>query len=62
MQMILAKEKSFHIVNDSEIPHRVVFLDETWVFATGSASNKCSDGTASLLGTGGTLNTKWICF
>jgi hypothetical protein len=31
---------------NSEIPHQVVFLDESWVFATGSESKICHGGTS----------------
>jgi hypothetical protein len=34
---------------DQQVPHQMIFLDDSWMFASGSDSKMWSDDTASML-------------
>jgi hypothetical protein len=43
-----------------EIPHQVVFLDETWVYANGSELKMWSDGTSQSVNKRRLTSTRYI--
>jgi hypothetical protein len=59
--LVISVLRSYFADINLEVPHQVVFLDETWVYANGSESKMWSDGTSqSVKKRGPTTSSRYI--